>query len=379
MVKFVHTADWQLGKTFRQFGKGLAETLRQARLDAIESLAKIALQNDAPHIIVAGDIFDHEMANPKTIKQAFDIMVASSGVKWWLLPGNHDPHRQNHGLWSRILDTDLPDNIVPMLIAEPLEMEPGAYILPAPWFSKNPGVDNTTWMNQAELAEGAIRIGTAHGSAISFAQAGNSGQNCIIKAFDRIKTAKLDYLALGDWHGKVELNDRIWYSGTPETDSFKDNAPGWALIVEIKASGIVPIVKPVRTTSFHWINKEIQLYPNSEIDDLFESLLDTETQRRKTLMRLSLTGRISASQTQDIKQYLENAGLSLAYFQCNFEALDTVYTDGDLDNLNFSGSLRNTAQDLITRKNNPEFSNQDRKDAERALELLISFSSGDSA
>ena len=32
MVKFIHTADWQLGKPFSQFEDGLSEQLRQARI-----------------------------------------------------------------------------------------------------------------------------------------------------------------------------------------------------------------------------------------------------------------------------------------------------------------------------------------------------------
>ena len=122
MVKFVHTADWQLGKTFGQFDEGLSETLRQARLDAIEKIANIALENQANHILVAGDVYDHEIASQKTIQQSLDIMSGFKDLKWWLLPGNHDPHRQT-GLWTRMMETGLPANIVPIVEARPYEIE----------------------------------------------------------------------------------------------------------------------------------------------------------------------------------------------------------------------------------------------------------------
>ena len=35
------------------------------------------------------------------------------------------------------------------------------------------------------------------------------------------KSAGLAYLALGDWHRQIQINERIWYSGTPEPDQFK--------------------------------------------------------------------------------------------------------------------------------------------------------------
>ena len=374
MVKFVHTADWQLGKTFGQFNEGLSETLRQARLDAIEKIGNIAKDNDAKHILVAGDIYDQELASQKTIQQSLDIMSGFEDVKWWLLPGNHDPHRQA-GLWSRMIETGLPDDVIPLIEAKPYEIESGTFLLPAPWRSKNPGVDNTEWMDSAETNENTIRIGIAHGSVVDFGE-GQSAQNCVIKAFERNEKAKLDYLALGDWHGKQEFNERIWYSGTPETDSFKNNQPGWALVVEIEKKGKIPLVTPVRTTAFHWINENLELVPGSNIRDIFENILDKEIQRRKSLAKLSISGTVKATLAMEIKKFLETAGPSFASFSCNFENLQVTYSEDDLDNLDLSGSLRQTADVLIEQKNNPEYSNIDRKDAERALELLISFAAG---
>ena len=32
--------------------------------------------------------------------------------------------------------------------------------------------------------------------------------------------SKLNYLALGDWHGHTKINENTYYSGTPEYDNF---------------------------------------------------------------------------------------------------------------------------------------------------------------
>src|SRR5690606_21852288 len=56
-------------------------------------------------------------------------------------------------------------------------------------------------------------------------------------AADRAARARLDYLALGDWHGCLEVDARTWYAGTPEADRFRGNAPGHVLEVEIAAPG----------------------------------------------------------------------------------------------------------------------------------------------
>ena len=39
---FVHTADWQIGKTFGAFPEEKASVLRHARLDAIDRIAEAA-------------------------------------------------------------------------------------------------------------------------------------------------------------------------------------------------------------------------------------------------------------------------------------------------------------------------------------------------
>ena len=88
MVKFIHTADWQLGKPFSQFEDGLSEQLRQARIEAIDIIASIAKERSIPHVIVAGDVFDQEIPNPKTIRQALDVMSEAKDVTFYLLPGN---------------------------------------------------------------------------------------------------------------------------------------------------------------------------------------------------------------------------------------------------------------------------------------------------
>ena len=59
---------------------------------------------------------------------------------------------------------------------------------------------------------------------------------------DRAATARLDYLALGDWHGTRRIDARTWYSGTPEPDRFKANEPGNVLQVDIARAGAEPIV-----------------------------------------------------------------------------------------------------------------------------------------
>lgn len=369
--KFIHTADWQLGKPFTQFEDGLAEVLRKARLDMIANLAQLAKAQGVAHILVAGDVWDQEIPSDQTVRQPLDIMRDAGHVTWWLLPGNHDPARDN-GLWARIEAMGCPGNVRPMLSAEPIEVAMGVYLLPSPWVSKNPGYDNTTWMDAAQIPDGSIRIGIAHGSVTDFG--GDAGQKCVVSAFERVKTANLDYLALGDWHGRVSLGDRVGYSGTPETDSFASKEPGWALIVEIEGQGQIPKVQPYRITSHHWAKLDETVFPGMKAEDILDKLIHDDTPRHQTLVRLSLEGQLPILEYTEMKRSIAEAEASFAYFYTDLTNLHPILKIDDLDDLDLAGSLRLTAEKLMDAKDDENLSHQDRADAARALDLFLSFS-----
>ena len=74
--RFIHTADWQLGKPFANFPPDLAGELSAARFTAIERIAEIATQRGASHVLVAGDIFDSEDLANATLRRALERMAA---------------------------------------------------------------------------------------------------------------------------------------------------------------------------------------------------------------------------------------------------------------------------------------------------------------
>lgn len=369
--KFIHTADWQLGKPFTQFEDGLAEVLRKARLEMIANLAQLAKEQQVAHVVVAGDVWDQEIPSDQTIRQPLDIMGDAAHVTWWLLPGNHDPAREN-GLWTRIEAMGCPHNVRPMLSAKPIEATTGVYLLPSPWVSKNPGYDNTTWMDAAVTPDGSIRLGIAHGSVTDFG--GDAGQKCVISAFERVQAANLDYLALGDWHGLVSLGDRVGYSGTPETDSFASKEPGWVLIVEIDGQGQIPTIQPYRITRHHWAKFDKTVLPGMMAEDIFGQLTHEDAPRHQTLVRLKLEGQLPISEYTEMKRSIADAKASFAYFDSNLTNLHPILEIDDLDDLDLAGSLRLTAERLMDAKNDESLSQQDRADAARALDLFLSFS-----
>lgn len=54
-MKFLHSADWQLGKPFGRFEADVRAALTEARFDVIDTLGKAAADHGVQHILVAGD------------------------------------------------------------------------------------------------------------------------------------------------------------------------------------------------------------------------------------------------------------------------------------------------------------------------------------
>ena len=345
--------------------------MRKARLNVISKIADLAVQHDAFHVVVAGDVWDQQLPAEQTIRQPLDIMGGASQVTWWLLPGNHDPAREN-GLWDRIRSMGCPANVKLMLTAEPFEAQDNVFFLPAPWTSKNPGADNTGWMDRAELPSGALRIGVAHGSMTDFG--GDAAQKCTISVFERVRDAGLDYLALGDWHGRMAINERIHYPGTPETDLFASKDPGWVLLVTLPGRGELPSAVPLRTAEHHWASASLDILPGSQVSVILDGLMDTEIPAHKTLIRTVFKGQLPIDEYTAFQTDIAAAKASYAYFDADVSELHPLLSVDDLDDLDLAGSLRMSAEALIDLKNSPETSGSEAKIAARALDLLLTYS-----
>ena len=68
-MRFIHTADWQIGKVFRFLDDATVGVLQEARLEAISRIGRLALEHGAPTVLVAGDIYDVATAEDRTLGQ----------------------------------------------------------------------------------------------------------------------------------------------------------------------------------------------------------------------------------------------------------------------------------------------------------------------
>ncbi len=353
--KFLHSADWHIGKTFGDFDLEQAAVLRQARLEAVTRLSEIARQNDITDVLVAGDVFDSPKPGDAVVRTLVARLAQTPFVTWHFIPGNHDPNEQE-GPWSRIQHFGVPDNVVLHLKPEVSELAAGVALLPSPLQTKFSATDPTAWMDNAATADRAIRIGLAHGGVVDF-DFNDETEACTI-SMKRAESAGLAYLALGDWHGTKEVSPRCWYSGTPEPDQFKENNPGQALIVEIMAPDAQPRITPVETKQFTWQERHQQLTVGDRLDDIGREITSYGSDAQKHLLKLVFDGQVSLSDHTELKLQCEQFEAALFVLETSFEGVNVVTEDADLKALG-AGGLQDIAvrlQSRLDKETDPEAS-----------------------
>ncbi|TIP73336.1 MAG: DNA repair exonuclease [Mesorhizobium sp.] len=373
MFRFIHSSDLHLGRRFGNFPEDARGRLVEARHAAIGRLAASAQDHGASHVLLAGDVFDTETPSDAVWRHALAAMSFAQGIQWWILPGNHDSLAAE-ALWGRVR-THAPTNVHLLGAPEPVEIAPRVVLLPAPVPRRFPGRDLTEWMPLCATPEDHFRIGLAHGGVLSF---GSEDGGAEIIPPDRAKSARLDYLALGDWHGLKQFGDRTFYSGTPERDRFKHGGPGSCLAVTLMGPGKVPQVNAIQTGQFDWREAPLALTPAQDAVAALEMLLPAEGRaRRDMLLRIRATGWLRLPARMALARAAELATPEFWHFEFDDADLATECSLEDLDGIALSGALRLAAEGLHQRSEDAATNPTDRAIAAAALRRLYNYVQGE--
>ena len=367
-MKFIHSSDLHLGKTFGRFPEDVRVRLRQARAEVLPRLASLARDHAVSHILLAGDTFDQTTPAPSVIRQAFNIMRAADHVTWVLMPGNHD-HTNATELWRQAIQ-DAPPNVALQLKAEPYALNAQATLLPAPPTERHPGRDLTDWFDSAATGE-TLRIGLAHGSVTNF-DTSEEGASSVI-APDRARRAGLDYLGLGDWHGQLQVGPETWYSGAPEADGFKHARTPSALLIEIAGKSAPAAVTSLPTGTINWQRATLDLAGGDDCETAHEAVLPSLSERAFTLFNLVVTGRSGPLGRVALEKAIAKVTPDFLWHRADLDALGIVHDTADLDVIDQQGALRAAAEALAEEATDENLSPETRETAQAALSHLFSF------
>ncbi len=364
MTHFLHTADWQIGRQYGQFETDDAALLAEARFDAVARIAALAAERQVDAVLVAGDVFDTQGVSDRTIRRLFAALAAYAGP-WVMIAGNHDAALAD-SVWSRAAQLGcIPPNVrvpprpgVVDLAAQNLA------VLAAPLTQRHTYDDVTQAFDAMESEPGRIRVGLAHGSVAGRLPDTIDATNPI--APDRASRARLDYLALGDWHGCLSIDERTWYAGTPEQDRFRGNEPGYVLDVRIAAPGATPQVERVATGKYRWSAWTETLSLPTDAQALAERLAAL---RAEDVLRLELQGHVNVPIWEALQRAVDQAAAQARAVLPDFSGLLLEPDDADLAQLGASGYVGEVATQLQAMQADPEQAAV----AGEALRLLLRF------
>lgn len=318
-MRFLHTADWQLGKPFAGVDDVQKRALLQnERISVLKRIAERASEHGAEFVLVAGDIFDSPSATKATVAAACSA-IGDMKIPVFAIPGNHD-HGGAGSLWEQEFfvreRNQLAPNFKVLLKPEPVELE-NAVLFPCPLLRRHEAADPTAWLRAAPDLDARLgdkpRIILAHGNVLNFGtvaddEEAEAGVPNLIN-LPRLSGMDFDYIALGDWHGAKQVADKAWYSGTPELDRFvkgQDHNPGNILVVEANR-GHLPQVQCVRTGAIGWHELDFNFPDDAGLDRL-NALVDEKITSRANLdlLRLHLTGSLGIEASTRLDRMIES-------------------------------------------------------------------------
>lgn len=375
-MRFLHTADWQLGMT-RHFLAGDAQPrYSAARRDAVAGLGTLTAEVDAEFVVVSGDVFEHNQLPPQVIGQSLEAMRAI-GIPVYLLPGNHDPLDASSVYTSALFCAERPDNVVVLDRAGVHQVRAGLEIVAAPWRSKVPTTDLVADVLDDLPASAATRILVAHGGVDALDPDRDKPSLIrLTKVDDALTRGAVHYVALGDKHSLTQVggSGRVWYSGAPEVTNFDDveSDPGHVLVVDVDEADPLRAVRvtPRHVGSWRFVTMRRQVDTSRDIADL-DMNLDLMTEKDRTVVRLALTGSLTVTDRAALDACLDKYARLFAWLGLweRHTQLAVIPADGEFSDLGIGGFAAAAVEELVATAREEDSATA--VDAQAALALLL--------
>ncbi|MDT5093787.1 MAG: hypothetical protein QOH60_3150 [Mycobacterium sp.] len=371
-MRFIHTADWQLGMTRHFLNADAQPRYSAARRDAVSALGELAAEVAAEFVVVAGDVFEHNQLDPRVVSQSLEAM-RSIGVPVFLLPGNHDPLDASSVYTSALFAAERPDNVT--VLSGVHDVRPGLQIVAAPWRSKAPTGDLVAAALDGIGADDTTRIVVAHGAVDALDPDRDNASVIRLSGVDHALTSgAVHYVALGDRHSRTRVSDRVWYSGSPETTNYDDveHDPGHVLVVDIDEDHPD---RPVTVTArrvgcWRFVTLHHAMDGGRDVTDL-DINLDLMPAKDRTVVRLALTGTLSVTDRAALDACLDKYARLFASLRIWERRSDiaVVPADSEFADLGVGGFAAAAVDELVASAGSVDGAAAD--NAQAALALLL--------
>jgi DNA repair exonuclease SbcCD nuclease subunit len=337
-MKFMHTADWQIGMRAAMLGNR-GERVRRARFEAARRLIELARREQVDFVLLAGDTLEDNGVDRIKVREVAKIL-GGAHCPVYVIPGNHDPIIPG-SVWED--SAWLEQSNVHLLTTATAVEAAGATLYPCPLSAKDSRDDPTEWIKPNG---NSIAIGIAHGSVETPAY-----EQTAPVARQAAEIHGLDYLALGHIHSTRMYPGsdgvvRMAYCGTHEPTGFGEQDSGNVLIVEIPTRGAAPQIHSVRTGTLEWLSFRRKIERPGQIASLAAEL-DQLSEPERTLVECVLEGILFGSDYDSLAVALELVEKRFLFGRSDVDRLLPDHNGPDwIENLP-EGYLRNAAQDLF--------------------------------
>ena len=348
MVRFVHTADWQLGMRRHFLSADAQGRFSQDRLDAVAALGALARDEGAAFVVVAGDVFDDNQVDRQTVLRTMEVLRDFGHLPVFLLPGNHDPLNAGSIYTSDDVVAQLPPNVHVVSDSQPIAVADGVEVVGAPWRVKWPTHNPLLEVLEQLEPPPGVRIVLAHG-----------GVDALGGEFDQVGTLRLEdleaavtdglahYIALGDRHSVTDVGStgRIHYSGAPEPTAYTELDPGKVLLVDVDIDRVE--VQPHRVGRWMFRQQRFDVGGEEDLDAVLR-WLDEPGDKPHTVAKLGLRGSLPLRDLARLEEALAAASETygaLERWDRNWDLI-TAPDDEDLDAMQVGGFVADAVQDL---------------------------------
>lgn len=347
-MKFIHTADWQLGMTRHFLDEDAQPRFDESRLDAVRAIGVLATEQDCKFVVVCGDVFESNYIDRKVVGHALEVMAATPAVDFYLLPGNHDPLDAASVFRSEAFTRRRPHNVKVLENSEPIAVGDGVELIGAPWRTKHPSTDPVNAACSALEPSGAMRVVAGHGQLDSRSPDSLNPSLVVRRRLEeRIASGDIHYVALGDRHSATDEGDsgRIWYAGAAEPTDYDEVDPGHVLVVDLEADSVAVTRHRVGTWNFE--RRQWSVTTDGDLDEIEEWLASLDDKKRQ-IVKLGLEGQISLAQKARLDAMLAHHTELMGAFEVWERRTDLVVVpdEVDIEALNLSGFALDALREL---------------------------------